>query len=55
MACRLIVDWTPRNKLQLNWYQNSDIFIQENATENPVGKMSAVCLNLNMLKVLGFS
>ena len=34
--CSLIVNWTPRNKLQWNLNQNPIIFIQENAFENVV-------------------
>ena len=39
---RSFVDWTLRNKLQGNFNQNSHIFIQENAFENVVWKMSVI-------------
>ena len=52
--CRNIVDWTLGNKLQWNLNPNSDIFIQENATENVVWKMAAIlfqpqCINTSRL------
>ena len=50
--CRNIVDWTLRNKLQWNFKRNSYIFIQENAFENVVWKMAAICLGLNVLSQL---
>ena len=40
--CCNIINWTLRNKLQWNLNQNSYIFIQENAFENVVWKMSAI-------------
>ena len=44
------VNWTPRNKLQSNFNQNSNIFIEQNAFENVVWKMMAIFLGLNVLK-----
>ena len=35
--CWNIVNWTPRNKLQWNVNQNSNIFIRENPFENVAG------------------
>ena len=40
--CLNVVNWTLRNKLQLNLNWNSFIFIQENAFENVVWKMAAI-------------
>ena len=40
--CCIIVNWTLRNKLQSNCIRNSKIFIQENAFENVIWKMSAI-------------
>ena len=40
-----------RNKLQLNFNQNSNIFIQENALENGVWKWRPFCLGLNVLSL----
>ena len=40
--CWYIVNWTPRNKLQLNVNRNSYTFIQENPFENVVWKMAAI-------------
>ena len=40
--CWNIVTWTFRNNLQWNLNWNSNIFIQENAFENFVWKMSAI-------------
>ena len=40
--CWNIVNWTPRNKLQWNINENSNIFIQNNAFENAVCKMTAI-------------
>ena len=37
------------NKLQWNFNWNSNIFIQENAFENVIWKMAAICLGLNVL------
>ena len=45
-----ILDWALRNKLQWNLNRNSYIFIQENAFENVVRKMSAIFLGLNVLR-----
>ena len=54
IACRLfgakplskqicdIVNWTLRNKLQWNFYSNTNIFIHENASENIVCEMPAI-------------
>ena len=39
--CWNIVNWTLRNKLQWNFYQNSYIFIEENAFKN-VCKMASI-------------
>ena len=47
--CWNIVNWTLRNKLQWNLNPNSYIFIQENAFENSVCEMAAICFGLNML------
>ena len=47
--CWNIVDWTLRNKVQWNLNRNWNIFIQENAFENVVWKMSAIFLGLNVL------
>ena len=38
----VIVNWTLRNKLQWNFDQNKDLFIQENAYENIVCDMAAI-------------
>ena len=51
----IIVNQTLINKLQSNCIQNSHIFIQENAFENVVWKMSAImsrpqCANLTQLR-----
>ena len=40
--CCNIVNWGPRNKLQLNFNRNSYKSIQENPFENVVWKMSAI-------------
>ena len=71
MACRLtgakplsepmleyFVNWTLRNKAQWNINRNSYIFIQENVSENVVGKMAAMlsrpqCVNGLCLLVNG--
>ena len=47
--CWNIVNWTLRNKLQWNLNRNSYIFIHENAFENIVCKIAAICLGLNVL------
>ena len=44
-----VVNWTPRNELQWNFNKNSYIFIEENAFENVVWKMTAIYLGLNVL------
>ena len=44
-----IVNWNPGNKLQWNFSQNSNIFIQENTFENVVCEMASICLGLNKL------
>ena len=41
-TCWNIVNWTCRNKLQWNFYQNSNIFIQEIAFENVVCKIASI-------------
>ena len=38
--CWVIANWTLRNKLQWLFYQNTELFIHENASENIVCKMS---------------
>ena len=43
------------NKLQWNFNQNSCISIQENAFENVVCKMVAICLCLNVLRALDYA
>ena len=55
MACRL--DGTKPSsepmleyKLQWNFIQKSNIYIQENALENIVCEMAAICIGLNELK-----
>ena len=40
--CWRIVNWTPGNKLQWNFSQNSYIFIQENALQNVTCEMAVV-------------
>ena len=40
--CWGIVNGTPRNSLQLNFNQNSKLFIKENAFENVVFEMVAI-------------
>ena len=37
--CSVIVNWTLRNILQGNMYENTIVFFQENAIEKVVGKM----------------
>ena len=49
--CWNIVSLTLGNKLQWNLNRNEYIFIQENAFENVVWKMAAICLGLNVLKL----
>ena len=46
----IIINWTLRNKLHWNFTQNCNIFIQENAFENIVWKMS-FWLPLNVLMI----
>ena len=41
---------TLMKKLQWNINQNSYIFIQENAFENVICNMSAICIGLNVLR-----
>ena len=43
------VDWTVMNMFQWHLNRNAYIFIQENAFQNVVCKMAAVCLGLNVL------
>ena len=38
----VIVNWTPRNKLQWNFNQNTKLFIHKNASENIVCEMAAI-------------
>ena len=63
MACRLvgakplsepmpIVNWALMNKLQWNFSQNSNIFIQENAFESVVCEMAAILSRPQCVKVL---
>ena len=40
--CCVIVNWNIKNKLHQNFYQNTKIFIDENASENVVCKMAAI-------------
>ena len=40
--CCIIVNWTQRNKVQSNCIWNSNIFIQENASENVVWEIAAI-------------
>ena len=40
--CCLIVDWTLRNKLQWNFYQNTKFFIHENALVNVLCEMAVI-------------
>ena len=47
--CWNMVNLKLRNKFQLNLKQNSHIFFQENAFENVIGEMVAICLGLNLL------
>ena len=47
-----IVNLTLGNKLQWNLNRNEYIFIQENAFENVVWKLAAICLGLNVLIVV---
>ena len=49
--CWHILNWNLRNKLQWNLNRNPFIFIQENAFENVVWKMAAICLSLNVLMI----
>ena len=39
----VIVKWTIRNKLQWTFYQNTKLFILENASENIVCEMAVIC------------
>ena len=47
--CWLIVNWKLGNKIQWNFNQNSNIFIQENAFEYAISKKEANLSGLNML------
>ena len=52
--CWNIVNWTPGNKIQWNFNQNSYIFIQGSAFKNGVWKMAAIlswpwCVNVNIV------
>ena len=40
--CCIFVNWTPRNKFQSHFNQNTTLFINENAFENIVGEMAAI-------------
>ena len=40
--CWVIINWTLRNKLQLNFDQNKKLFIHENASENIICEMAAM-------------
>ena len=40
--CWLIVNWTPRNKLQWNFDQNTKFFIHESAFENLICEMATM-------------
>ena len=48
--CWNIVNLTLGNKLRWNLHWNQYIFIQENAFENVIWKMAAICLGLNVLR-----
>ena len=57
MTCRLvdacwdIANWTPKNKIQWNFNQNTYILIKENPFEHVVCEMAAIYLGLNVLKI----
>ena len=53
--CWNIVNWTIGNKPQWNLKRNSYIFTEENAFENVVWKMAAICLGLNVSMSLSHS
>ena len=40
--CRVIANWTPGNKLQWNFDQDTKLFIHENASENVVWEMATI-------------
>ena len=44
-----IFNWTLMKRLQWNFNCTSDISIEENAFENVICEMSAICLSLNVL------
>ena len=44
--CWNIYNWTLRNKLQLSFYRNSNICVQENTFENVVCKMLSISFRL---------
>ena len=48
-----IANWTLGNKLPWNLNENSNIFIQENAFENVVWKMSAILSRAQCVKTCG--
>ena len=48
--CWNIINWIPRNKLQLNLNRNLYIFIQENAFENVIWKMAAILVQPQCVK-----
>ena len=52
--CWNIINWNLRNKLQWNFNRNSYNFIHENAFENVVWKMAAICVGLNVLNAVAF-
>ena len=48
----MIVNWTLRNKLQLNVSRNTKFFIYENASEDIVCKMVAILSRTRRVKIL---
>ena len=48
-----IVNWIPRNKLQWNFNQNSSIFIQENAFDDVICKVSSILSRPQLLTLNG--
>ena len=49
--CQAIVNWTPRNKLQWNFFQDTKFFIHENASENNVCEMVAILFRGRWVKL----
>ena len=45
----IIVYWTCRNKVQSNCIRNSNIFIQENESENLIWKSDYTCISFNVI------